>query len=171
MRGSRGKESSFSWNSWDVNCFKNMTLPERTQQGEHWKRPMWLPFYTMKQRWGRRRRHASLWQSRQLGWATAKPLLNIHRGQSLAVPPLCQSAASGFLIKAVCARWSQVTVVTGERSRVGDLGARVWGPDLSEVDRHSAMEGGGGSCQRGPQISSRKDWGCPVVSWKVHYKK
>lgn len=44
---------------------------------------------------------ARLWQPRQLGWVTAKLLLNIHRGHSLAVPQLCQSRASGFLIKGV----------------------------------------------------------------------
>lgn len=81
-----------------------------------------------------------------------KLLLNILRGQFVAVPQLCESAASGFQIK----KGGGVTVVTGERSRADDLtcrrliGTRWWGVE----------EG----CHRGPLIRN-SDWGRPVVSW------
>lgn len=51
-----------------------------------------------------------------------KPLLNILGGEFVAVPQLCQSAASGLQIRGGV--WGGVTVVTGERSWADDLTCR-----------------------------------------------
>lgn len=55
-----------------------------------------------------------------------KPLLNILGGEFVAVPQLCQSAASGLQIRGggYGGVWGGVTVVTGERSRADDLTCR-----------------------------------------------
>ena len=68
--------------------------------------------------------------------AAAEPLLNIHGGQRLAVPSLCQSAASGLVIKAALS-----SLKSSDSCDRGEVAG--WrGPDLSEVDRHEAREEG-----------------------------
>lgn len=73
-------------------------------------------------------------------------------------------SSSGFLIKGVSARWSQVTVVTGERSRVGDLCECVL-EDLTCRRLIGTLwwtgtgTGGGGSQRQ----ANQKNWVCPEL--------
>lgn len=146
------------------------------QLNEPCRRPAWLPLYIIRARWGRAALTASTVGMGDCQ-AAAKYTQGSVSGSSSALSERRFRFSDNNKKKnrrRVCARWSQVTVVTGERSRAGDLCECERGPDLSEGDRHYRRWRGRELSWRSPDIQQKGlRLSCPrfvCVLWE-RYKK
>lgn len=165
------RESSL-WCQTRLRCdrYKNTTLPESVQLNEPRRRPAWLPLYIIRARWGRAALTASTVGMGDCQ-AAAKYTQGSVSGSSSALSEQRfrfsdnekKKNRRGFVLAEVKWQlWQGRGRGLGTSANVSeDLTCRRV---IGTID-----DGGGGSCHGGPQISSRKDWGCPARGLCVFY--